>query len=213
MALALHTQAEYTITWGGFMAEAARKMADNAEKKQNQDASKAPVSKRDWLGLASALMVVINIAAVGSLGLVLKKLWNRLHLIEAKVEEVALIQKEESLPLEQAKKSGRSLTPPVAGTLYPLESFLVNISSDQGPKFLQAQMELELMDSTTEDEITKKKAAIRDAVLVLLSSKSYREIREPSGMINLRKDILRSINGLLNSGKVKELYFTQFHFN
>lgn len=195
------------------MAEAARKMADNAEKKLSQDASKTPAAKRDWIGILSALMVVINLAAIGSLGFVLKKLWNRLHLIEAKVEEVALIQKEEALPLEQAKKSGRSLAPPVSGTLYPLESFLVNISSDQGPKFLQAQMELELMDSTTEDEITKKKAAIRDSVLVLLSSKSYREIREPAGMTNLRKDILRAINNLLNSGKVKEVYFTQFHFN
>lgn len=74
-------------------------------------------------------------------------------------------------------------------------------------------MELELTDSATEEEITKKKAAIRDAVIVLLSSRSYKQIREASGMVTLRRDILRAVNNLLTSGQVREVYFTQFHFN
>jgi flagellar FliL protein len=74
-------------------------------------------------------------------------------------------------------------------------------------------MELELTDSATEEEITKKKAAIRDAVIVLLSSRSYKQIRETTGMVTLRRDILRAVNNLLTSGQVREVYFTQFHFN
>jgi flagellar FliL protein len=111
------------------------------------------------------------------------------------------------------KMSGRMLTPPTPGTLYPMESFLVNISSDQGPKFLQTQMEFELMDAATEDEISKKKSAIRDAIIVLLSSRSYKQIRDTSGMVNLRRDLLRVVNNLLTTGQVREVYFTQFHFN
>lgn len=193
------------------MAEAARKLTEVSDRKEAPVNAAAP--KKDWLGIVSSIIVVLNLVAIGALGMVLKKIWARTQLIEAKVEEVALKQKEESLPLEQAKKSGRLLTPPVPGTLYPLDSFLVNISSDQGPRFLQTQMELELTDSTTEDEITKKKAAIRDCILVLLSSRSYREIRETAGMTKLRKDILKAVNGLLTNGKVREVYFTQFHFN
>ena len=48
---------------------------------------------------------------------------------------------------------------------------------------------------------------------MLLSSKSYRELREPSGMKRLRQDLLRSVNSLLSGGKIREIYFTQFHFN
>jgi len=193
------------------MAEAARKLTEVSDRKEASVNAAAP--KKDWLGIVSSLIVVLNLVAIGTLGVVLKKIWARTQLIEAKIEEIALKQKEESLPLDQAKKSGRLLTPPVPGTLYPLDSFLVNISSDQGPRFLQTQMELELTDSTTEDEITKKKAAIRDSILVLLSSRSYREIRETAGMTKLRKDILKAVNGLLTNGKVREVYFTQFHFN
>jgi flagellar FliL protein len=94
-----------------------------------------------------------------------------------------------------------------------MESFLVNITSDQGPKFLQTQMEFELTDAATEDEVTRKKSAIRDAIIVLLSSRSYKQIRETTGMVTLRHDILRAVNNLLSNGKVREVYFTQFHFN
>src|SRR5262249_4392619 len=114
---------------------------------------------------------------------------------------------------EDQSPLGKEMQSPAMGLLYPLDSFLVNISSDQGPKFLQTQMELELGDPGTEDEVARKKAAIRDAIIVLLSSRTYKELREPSGMKKLRVDLLRAINNLLTTGKIKEVYFTQFHFN
>jgi len=197
------------------MAEAAKKLTDVSRKKDSSEegASQSVAKKKDWIGVVSMFFVIINLAAIGGLGFVLKKLWARIHLVEAKVEEVALIQKEETLPVDTSKKAGRTLTPQTPGTLYPLDAFLVNISSDQGPKFLQTQMELELSESSTEDELTKKKAAIRDSILVLLSSRNYKEIRDVSGMSNLRKDILKAVNNLLTTGKVRDVYFTQFHFN
>jgi flagellar basal body-associated protein FliL len=33
------------------------------------------------------------------------------------------------------------------------------------------------------------------------------------GMKKLRADLIRAINNLLSGGKIKEIYFTQFHFN
>ena len=74
-------------------------------------------------------------------------------------------------------------------------------------------MELELADPSLEDEVTRKKAALRDAVIVLLSSRTYKELKESNGIKILRADILKSINNLLTTGKVREIYFTQFLFN
>lgn len=199
------------------MAEAAKKIAAVNSSKNTETSSDterdSSKPKRDWLGMLSLLFVSVNLIAMGSLGFALKKLWSRIYLMEAKIEEVALAQKEEFRPLDQGKLTGRAINPPTTGVLYPLEGFLVNISSEQGPRFLQTQMEFELIDSATEDEVTKKKAAIRDAILVLLSSRSYKEIREPSGMNELRKDIRKAVNQLITGEKIREVYFTQFHFN
>jgi len=201
---------------GESMAEAAKKLAEVPKQSDtNAAAPSTPKKKMDVLGLVSVLIVALNLGAVGTMGLYLKKMWAKMMEIQEKVTKVEALQaEEEASPSKDSKaKLGRTMTPPTPGTLYPMESFLVNISSDQGPKFLQTQMELELVDSATEDEITKKKAAIRDAIIVLLSSRTYKQIRETSGMVNLRRDILRVVNNLLSSGQVREVYFTQFHFN
>lgn len=197
------------------MAEAAKKLAEVPKQSENAAAAPPAAKKKiDVLGLVSVVVVVLNLSAVGAMGLYLKKMWAKVMEMQEKITKVEAFQaEEESSSVKEKKGAGRTLTPPVPGTLYPMESFLVNISSDQGPKFLQTQMEFELVDSATEDEITKKKAAIRDAIIVLLSSRTYKQIRETSGMVNLRRDILRVVNNLLSSGQVREVYFTQFHFN
>lgn len=199
------------------MAEAAKKINEAVAKKEN--AASAPgvtpenKPKKDIVSLISILVVTLNLAGVVALGVLFKKVNTKLIDMDNRMDQMAAAQKEEAQPAPKNSPTGRVLSPPAPGTLYPLEAFLVNISSDQGPKFLQTQMEFELTDAATEDEITKKKAAIRDAIIVLLSSRTYKQIRETTGMVNLRKDILRSVNNLLTSGQVREVYFTQFHFN
>jgi len=199
------------------MAEAAKKLSEVPAKKDatSKEASQGTASakKRDLVGGLSLLVLVVNLGAIGGLGFYLKKAWTKMLEMDSRIEQVAAAQKEESNPTPKPALQGRALTPPAPGTLYPLESFLVNITSDQGPKFLQTQMEFELTDPATEDEITKKKAAIRDAIIVLLSSRTYKQIRETTGMLTLRRDILRAVNNVLTSGQIREVYFTQFHFN
>ena len=105
------------------------------------------------------------------------------------------------------------LKPQNLGILYALEGFLINLNSKMGTKYLQTQIELELLDDNVEEEISRKKAILRDTIIMLLSSRSYEMLRKPAGMKKLRKDLLRSLNNVLNSGKIKEIYFTRFHFN
>ena len=90
---------------------------------------------------------------------------------------------------------------------------MVNVNSEQGSKFLQVQMELELSDPVVEDEVSRKKAAIRDSIIVLLTSRSYQELRASNGLKALRTDVIQSVNHLLSGGKVKDVFFTQYHFN
>ncbi len=186
------------------MADAAKKIQEAPKPTFLGEATK---SKPDLLGLVLFGLVLVNLATVGGLGYFMQLMWHRVQDLQAQTQKL-------QRP-EEPKQSliGKELQPQNLGTLYPIESFLVNIASDQGPKFLQTQLELELADPAVEDELSRKKPALRDAIIVLLSSRSYKELREPTGMRKLRADLLRVINNLLSTGKVKDIYFTQFHFN
>ncbi len=163
--------------------------------------------KIDILGLTFLLLLVFNLITVGALGYYLKVLWQNFYDLKSETRKIAAKSEEENLT------ANKKISEPELGILFPLESFLVNITSAHGPKFLQTQIELEISDGRVENEIVSKKPAIRDAIIVLLSSHTYEQLKDPAGMNKLRADILRSVNNLLTSGTVKSLYFTQFHFN
>jgi flagellar protein FliL len=199
------------------MAEAAKKAPEpikGKDKELNLEAQ--PNQQKPKIELMTVLLlavVLVNMLAVGFMGSYMKKMWSKIHDLQLRAQKA---EREADPTFDNDKKKdvvGKELHPSVGGPLYPMESFLVNIASDTGPKFLQTQMELELTDPALEDEVTRKKAALRDAIIVLLSSRTYKDLREPSGMKALRTDILKAMNNLLTTGKVREIYFTQFHFN
>ena len=53
-------------------------------------------------------------------------------------------------------------------------------------------------------------ARLRDRILTLLTSKTYRELNDANGKELFRKEILDRLNPLLESGEVKEVLFSDF---
>ena len=181
-------------------------------KPQEAAAKAAPAAKGgDKLGILVLLIVVLNTVAAAGMGYLVLQMWGRVAQFESKATELEHKIAEEQKP--KASPSGKEFIPQELGVLYPLDGFLVNISSDRGPRFLQMKLELELDTPALEDEIALKRPALRDAIIVLLTSRNYAELRDPKGMRKLRSDIMRAVNNLLKSGQIKEIYFTQFHFN
>jgi flagellar FliL protein len=52
--------------------------------------------------------------------------------------------------------------------------------------------------------------AIKDAIIDLISSKYYKDIRTPEGRERLKIELLKRINAILPDGGVKAIYFTSF---
>ncbi len=179
-------------------------------KPKNAPAAPGAAPKGDKLGLLVLGIVILNSVAAAAMAMLFLKILPRITHIEE--QSKALEQKiaEEKKPSSPA---GKEFIPQELGVLYPLDGFLVNITSERGPRFLQMKLEMELDAPALEDEIALKRPAIRDAIIVLLTSRNYSELRDPKGMRKLRADLLRAVNNLLKSGQVKEIYFTQFHFN
>jgi flagellar FliL protein len=71
-------------------------------------------------------------------------------------------------------------------------------------------MTLELLTPEGMLEIEERKAQVRDTILLYLGSKTFDEIRDLQGKLQLRADLIGKLNALLTKGKIKTIYFTDF---
>lgn len=99
-----------------------------------------------------------------------------------------------------------------ATVIYPLKSFVVNLLSRSGTSknYLKVTMEIELSKEGDILEIEKQKPKVRDAVLMLLSSKTLKDVGSVEGKLQLKQELLMRMNIILGQGIVKKIYFSEF---
>lgn len=97
-----------------------------------------------------------------------------------------------------------------ASTVFPLDPFIVNIYDGQELRYLKVKVELEMANPTIKAELDGRLAAIRDAILVVLTAKTLQEIQDAQGKNQLREEILTAISKIVAQGKVVKIYFTDF---
>lgn len=102
------------------------------------------------------------------------------------------------------------VAPQKLGVMYNLGSFLVNLADKNANTYAKVSITLELSNQKVEQEVVKRLPIIKDAVINLLSSKTYDEIRTPEGKEELRLELIKRINAILVTGGVQNIYFTQF---
>jgi flagellar FliL protein len=98
----------------------------------------------------------------------------------------------------------------VSSDFFPLETFIVNIQDGDRDRYLKLSTELELTSSGAGSEISARMPQIKDIVISLLGSKSFQEVRTIEGKNLLREQLMVRINALLQTGKVKRVFFTEF---
>ena len=102
---------------------------------------------------------------------------------------------------------GQSAAP---GAMFDLEPFIVNLADAPDIRYLKLTVKLEAEDAVVTEELTARIPQIRDAVLVLLSSKDVNAVRTTQGKFQLRDEITQRINGLLSKPGIRSAYFTEF---
>jgi flagellar FliL protein len=108
----------------------------------------------------------------------------------------------------EKKKKVSSMTE--IGPIYPLDTFIVNLVSNNANRYLKCKIDLELDSPELQQEIDKKLPAIRDLIIRILSSKTVEEIQTSRGKEKLKEEIKRKINEILTTGEVRNVYFTEF---
>ena len=117
---------------------------------------------------------------------------------------------EAELAAEKAAAKQRALTEDFKERLYGLDPFVVNVTGDGYNRFLKLRVELETTDSDVKEEIDARLPQVRDALIVLLSSKQLSDITDFEGKALLKEDMLERVNDLLDSGQIRSILFTEF---
>ncbi|GAB4246445.1 flagellar basal body-associated FliL family protein [Deferrisoma sp.] len=114
-------------------------------------------------------------------------------------------------PPEEAEQAPPPPQPKVTlGPIYPLDPFLVNLADPGRPRFLKVVMQLELDGDAVSAELDTLRPKVRDALLTLLASKTSAELVTVADKEKLRNEILHRLNSFLGTGRVVEVYFTEF---
>jgi flagellar protein FliL len=95
--------------------------------------------------------------------------------------------------------------------LYTFDPLTVNLADIDEDRMLQLELNLELMDEKSYEEVVTRSAAVRDAVVKILAQKKYADLNSVQGKLYLKDDISLAVNEQLSQGLIKGIYFTSFY--
>ena len=96
------------------------------------------------------------------------------------------------------------------GPMVEIKEFVVNIIGQDVSHYVKASMSLELDREATLDEANKRMPQIRDAILLLIGNKTYEELQDIQGKNQVKAEVKSKINSFLKTGKVNNVYLTDF---
>ena len=109
-----------------------------------------------------------------------------------------------------AGKEGAAGAAGAAASIFPLDPFIVNIYDGQELRYLKVKIEMEMASPAVKTEVEARLAPIKDAILVLLSSKTMQDIQDVQGKNQLKEEIMTAVNKNIPPGKIAKIYFTDF---
>ena len=97
---------------------------------------------------------------------------------------------------------------PEIGVLGGLEELIVTLQSETKlPRYLRTDVNLEVADQATADLVAARLPQLRDAVIMVLSSKTPAEIQRPEGKQALRDELFRRLGEKLPAESLRNIYF------
>ena len=108
------------------------------------------------------------------------------------------------------------------GTMYPLERFTVNLAPPDNKHYLAVSITLEISGGHEEEggggghgggggePKLDNEPKIRDKIITVLTSKRMSELQLPDGKSQVKAEIQKTVEAVLQDQEVKGVYFTEF---
>ena len=142
------------------------------------------------------IILFVTVLFMGAVGAGFFILWNK---IEQLPRDPAAV---EELPVQEEENA--------MGPLYNLDTMIVNLADRGGQRYLRLTMALELSDPDAVTTVEGRLPQVRDAVLMILPTKTFEDISTTNGKVALRSEMMEKINSLMTKGRVNNIYFTEF---
>jgi len=143
------------------------------------------------------VIIIVSVVFMGIMGAGFYVLWNK----------VAPPDPEVQLDPDQTEdvKEDDKIRP-----VHTLTTFVVNLADRGGSRYLRTTLDLELTDEAAVEEVKQRLPQIRNAVLMIIPSKTSKEIKTTEGKTTMRDEIMEKLNSFLKNGSVTNIYFTEF---
>ena len=115
-----------------------------------------------------------------------------------------------------AKKSKTTVNKPAElssvqpGPMVKLKPFSTNLANTNRSAYVKVSMSIELKPGSNVGTFKQFTPQVRNRIIMILSSKTSKEIDSPQGQLSLRHQIARSLNKLLGDGTVIGVYFNNY---
>lgn len=93
--------------------------------------------------------------------------------------------------------------------LVSLPTFVVNLADPLGRRYLKIAIDVEVIDKKAAEQLNASESKIRDAIILLLSSKTFADLSTMEDKISLKQEIVERLNQVLGGSKVMRVYFTE----
>lgn len=94
--------------------------------------------------------------------------------------------------------------------IYTLDPFTVNLANIEEDKKVLIEVNLELNDEKSFQEVVGSSAIVRDAVVTILAKHEHADIATIQGKLSLKDEIALSVNKQLKDSMIRGVYFTKF---
>ncbi|MCB0317511.1 MAG: flagellar basal body-associated FliL family protein [Bdellovibrionales bacterium] len=184
------------------MAEEDKKEAEKDQADANAAEGSAKKSKTTLLLIIGGVLVLVLAIGAPVLYLSLKPKPKETHLDPAAAANEHKFVVE---GFEEEEEFGEDEE--VLGAIYPLETFVVNISGD---RYIRLQIQLEFNTRDIPRRFYATLVPVRDSLITLLTTRTVEDLTGEQAKENLKDDIKDVVNETMKKVVIKNVYFTQF---
>jgi len=131
-------------------------------------------------------------------------------ILRPNLNKLALEREAEAAKKEQVERLKKKQEEPPVGFNYTVDNVLVNPREPGARRFLRLGVAFEAESEPTVKELEAREMKIRDMLITMFSSRSLAELTDPVLKEYARKQLLEKVNAELSSGKVMNVYYTDY---
>jgi len=180
-------------------------MADEKkEDAEEQEKMEAAPAKKSKLPIIIGAVVVLVVIAAAALYFFFGRSRSAVEQLDAGAAEegAAAVPREGHADEDEYGEDEEPL-----GAIFPLETFVVNLS---GGGFIRCQIQLEFVEREVSKRFYTRLIPLRDALISLLASKQKQALTSKDGKNDLKTEVKEVVNDVLKKEEVRNVYFTQF---